>query len=176
MLLTDPIQAKDFVARTGVDALAIAIGTSHGAYKFTRKPTGDILAIGRIAEIHAAIPSTHLVMHGSSSVPQEWLEIIRKYGGDIKETYGVPVEEIQRGIKSGVRKINIDTDIRLAMTGAIRKSFADFPSEFDPRKALIEARKAARGICKARFEAFGCAGQAPKIKPIALETLAKRYH
>ena len=176
MLLTDPIQAKDFVARTGVDALAIAIGTSHGAYKFTRKPTGDILAIGRIAEIHAAIPSTHLVMHGSSSVPQEWLEIIRKYGGDIKETYGVPVEEIQRGIKSGVRKINIDTDIRLAMTGAIRKSFAEFPSEFDPRKALIEARKAARGICKARFEAFGCAGQAPKIKPIPLETLAKRYH
>ncbi len=176
MLLTDPVQAKDFVARTGVDALAIAIGTSHGAYKFTRKPTGDILAIGRIAEIHAAIPSTHLVMHGSSSVPQEWLEIIRKYGGDIKETYGVPVEEIQRGIKSGVRKINIDTDIRLAMTGAIRKSFADFPSEFDPRKALIEARKAAKGICKARFEAFGCAGQAPKIKPIALETLAKRYH
>ena len=176
MLLTDPVQAKDFVARTGVDALAIAIGTSHGAYKFTRKPTGDILAIGRIAEIHAAIPTTHLVMHGSSSVPQEWLEIIRKYGGDIKETYGVPVEEIQRGIKSGVRKINIDTDIRLAMTGAIRKSFADFPSEFDPRKALVEARKAARGICKARFEAFGCAGAAPKIKPIPLETLAKRYH
>ena len=176
MLLTDPVQAKDFVARTGVDALAIAIGTSHGAYKFTRKPTGDILAIGRIAEIHAAIPTTHLVMHGSSSVPQEWLEIIRKYGGDIKETYGVPVEEIQRGIKSGVRKINIDTDIRLAMTGAIRKSFADFPSEFDPRKALVEARKAARGICKARFEAFGCAGAAPKIKPIPLETLATRYH
>ena len=176
MLLTDPVQAKDFVARTGVDALAIAIGTSHGAYKFTRKPTGDILAIGRIAEIHAAIPTTHLVMHGSSSVPQEWLEIIRKYGGDIKETYGVPVEEIQRGIKSGVRKINIDTDIRLAMTGALRKSFADFPSEFDPRKALVEARKAARGICKARFEAFGCAGAAPKIKPIPLEVLAKRYH
>jgi fructose-bisphosphate aldolase class II len=176
MMLTDPVQARDFVARTGVDALAIAIGTSHGAYKFTRKPTGDILAMGRIAEIHAAIPKTHLVMHGSSSVPQEWLEIIRKYGGNIKETYGVPVEEIQRGIKTGVRKINIDTDIRLAMTGAIRKSFAEFPSEFDPRKALIEARKAARGICKARFEAFGCAGQAPKIKPINLETLAKRYH
>ena len=132
--------------------------------------------MGRIAEIHAAIPATHLVMHGSSSVPQEWLEIIRKYGGNIKETYGVPVEEIQRGIKSGVRKINIDTDIRLAMTGAIRKSFADFPSEFDPRKALIEARKARAGICKARFEAFGCAGQAPKIKPINLEALAKRYH
>ena len=176
MLLTDPAQAKDFVARTGVDALAIAIGTSHGAYKFTRKPTGDILAIGRIAEIHAAIPTTHLVMHGSSSVPQEWLEIIRKYGGDIKETYGVPVEEIQRGIKSGVRKINIDTDIRLAMTGAIRKSYAELPSEFDPRKAFTEARKAAKGICKARFEAFGCAGAAPKIKPIPLEVLAKRYH
>ncbi len=176
MLLTDPAQAKDFVARTGVDALAIAIGTSHGAYKFSRKPTGDILAIERIAQIHAAIPSTHLVMHGSSSVPQEWLDIIRKYGGDIKETYGVPVEEIQRGIKSGVRKINIDTDIRLAMTGAIRKSYAEFPAEFDPRKAFTEARKAAKGICKARFEAFGCAGAAAKIKPIPLETLAKRYH
>jgi fructose-bisphosphate aldolase, class II len=176
MLLTDPVQAKDFVARTGVDALAIAIGTSHGAYKFTRKPTGDILAMDRIAQIHAALPSTHLVMHGSSSVPQEWLEIIRKYGGDIKETYGVPVEEIQRGIKHGVRKINIDTDIRLAMTGAIRRSHAENPSEFDIRKSFGEARKAARSICKARFEAFGCAGMAPKIKPIALEALAKRYH
>jgi fructose-bisphosphate aldolase class II len=176
MMLTDPAQAKDFVTRTGVDALAIAIGTSHGAYKFSRKPTGDILAIERIAQIHAAVPATHLVMHGSSSVPQEWLEIIRKYGGDIKETYGVPVEEIQRGIKTGVRKINIDTDIRLAMTGAIRKSFAEHPSEFDPRKAFIEARKAARGICKARFEAFGCAGQAPKIKPITFDSLARRYH
>ena len=175
MLLTDPAQAKDFVARTGVDALAIAIGTSHGAYKFSRKPTGEILAIGRIAEIHAAIPSTHLVMHGSSSVPQELLAIIRKYGGDLKETYGVPVEEIQRGIKHGVRKINIDTDIRLAMTGAIRRAFAEQPSEFDPRKYLGEARKAARAICKARLEAFGCAGQAPRIKPIALETFAKRY-
>ncbi|MDE2304115.1 MAG: fructose-bisphosphate aldolase class II [Gammaproteobacteria bacterium] len=176
MLLTDPAQAKDFVARTGVDALAIAIGTSHGAYKFTRKPTGDILAIGRVAEIHAAIPSTHLVMHGSSSVPQEWLQIIRKYGGDIKETYGVPVEEIQRGIKHGVRKINIDTDIRLAMTGAIRRLFAEQPAEFDPRKYLAEARKAARGICKSRFEAFGSAGQAAKIKPLPLEALARRYH
>jgi fructose-bisphosphate aldolase class II len=176
MLLTDPVQAKDFVARTGVDALAIAIGTSHGAYKFTRKPTGDILAMDRIAQIHAALPSTHLVMHGSSSVPQEWLEIIRKYGGDIKETYGVPVEEIQRGIRHGVRKINIDTDIRLAMTGAIRRSHAENPSEFDIRKSFGEARKAARGICKARFEAFGCAGMAPKFKPIALEALAKRYH
>ena len=175
MLLTDPAQAKEFVAATNVDALAIAIGTSHGAYKFTRKPTGDILAMDRIAEIHAAIPTTHLVMHGSSSVPQEWLAIIRKYGGDIKETYGVPVEEIQRGIKTGVRKVNIDTDIRLAMTGAMRKVFAEQPSEFDPRKALIEARKAARDICIARFEAFGTAGHAPKIKPIPLETLAKRY-
>ncbi len=175
MLLTDPAQAKEFVAATNVDALAIAIGTSHGAYKFTRKPTGDILAMDRIAEIHAAIPTTHLVMHGSSSVPQEWLAIIRKYGGDIKETYGVPVEEIQRGIKTGVRKVNIDTDIRLAMTGAMRKVFAEHPSEFDPRKALIEARKAARDICILRFEAFGTAGHAPKIKPIPLETLAKRY-
>ena len=175
MMLTDPVQAKDFVARTGVDALAIAIGTSHGAYKFTRKPTGDILAIDRIAAIHAQIPGTHLVMHGSSSVPQEWLAIIRQYGGDIKETYGVPVEEIQRGIRSGVRKVNIDTDIRLAMTGAMRQVFAEHPSEFDPRKALLAAKKAARGICKARFEAFGCAGQAARIKPVSLDDLATRY-
>ncbi len=175
MMLTDPVQARDFVAKTGVDALAIAIGTSHGAYKFTRKPTGDILAIDRIAAIHAQIPNTHLVMHGSSSVPQEWLAIIRQYGGDIKETYGVPVEEIQRGIKSGVRKINIDTDIRLAMTGAMRELFAKQTSEFDPRKALAAAKKAARGVVKARFEAFGCAGMASKIKPIALEAMAARY-
>ena len=175
MMLTDPAQAKDFVAQTGVDALAIAIGTSHGAYKFTRKPTGDILAIDRIAQIHAAVPDTHLVMHGSSSVPQEWLAIIRKYGGEIKETYGVPVEEIQRGIKSGVRKINIDTDIRLAMTGAMRQVFADQPSEFDPRKALIAAKNAARDICKLRFEAFGCAGHAARMKPISLDAMAKRY-
>ncbi len=175
MLLTDPAQAKDFVAQTGVDALAIAIGTSHGAYKFTRKPTGDILAMDRIAEIHAALPTTHLVMHGSSSVPQEWLAIIRKYGGEIKETYGVPVEEIQRGIKTGVRKVNIDTDIRLAMTGAMRQVFAEHKSEFDPRKALIEARKAAKGICVARFEAFGCNGQAARIKPVPLEEMARRY-
>jgi len=174
-MLTDPVQAKDFVAKTGVDALAIAIGTSHGAYKFTRKPTGDILAIDRIAAIHAQIPNTHLVMHGSSSVPQEWLAIIRQFGGDIKETYGVPVEEIQRGIQSGVRKINIDTDIRLAMTGAMRQVFAQQPSEFDPRKALVAAKNAARGIVKARFEAFGCAGQAAKIKPVPLEVMAKRY-
>ena len=174
-MLTDPVQAKDFVAKTGVDALAIAIGTSHGAYKFTRKPTGDILAIDRIAAIHAQIPNTHLVMHGSSSVPQEWLAIIRQFGGDIKETYGVPVEEIQRGIRSGVRKINIDTDIRLAMTGAMRQVFATQPSEFDPRKALVAAKNAARGIVKARFEAFGCAGQGSRIKPVALEVMARRY-
>ena len=175
MLLTDPAQAKDFIAKTGVDALAIAIGTSHGAYKFTRQPTGDILAIERIAAIHAAVPDTHLVMHGSSSVPQEWLAIIRQHGGDIKETYGVPVEEIVRGIRSGVRKVNIDTDIRLAMTGAMRQLFATQPSEFDPRKAMLAAKKAARGICKQRFEAFGCAGQAGKIKPVPLEAMAKRY-
>ncbi|WP_310611102.1 class II fructose-bisphosphate aldolase [Limnohabitans sp.] len=174
-MLTDPDQAKDFVAQTGVDALAIAIGTSHGAYKFTRPPSGDILAIDRIAAIHAAVPNTHLVMHGSSSVPQEWLEIIRQYGGSIKQTYGVPVEEIVRGIQSGVRKINIDTDIRLAMTGAMRQLFAQQPSEFDPRKALKAARQAAQGICEARFHAFGCAGQASKIKPIALEAMVKRY-
>ncbi len=175
MLLTDPVQARDFVVATGVDALAIAIGTSHGAYKFTRPPTGDILAIDRIREIHAAVPDTHLVMHGSSSVPQEWLEIIRRYGGDIKETYGVPVDEIVRGIRSGVRKVNIDTDIRLAMTGAMRQVFAEQPSEFDPRKALAAATKAARGICKARFEAFGCAGMAARIKPIALDDMVQRY-
>ena len=175
MMLTDPAQAKDFVVQTKVDALAIAIGTSHGAYKCTRQPSGDILDIARIAQIHAAVPNTHLVMHGSSSVPQEWLKIIREYGGDIKETYGVPVEEIQRGIRSGVRKVNIDTDIRLAMTGAMRQSFAKDPSEFDPRKSLTAAKKAARGVCKARFEAFGCAGQADRIKPMPLEAMVKRY-
>ncbi|UIF90582.1 class II fructose-bisphosphate aldolase [Cupriavidus sp. UYPR2.512] len=175
MMLTDPAQARDFVARTGVDALAIAIGTSHGAYKFSRKPTGDILAMDRIREIHEQIPDTHLVMHGSSSVPQEWLEIIRQYGGDIKETYGVPVEEILRGIRMGVRKVNIDTDIRLAMTGAIRKSLSDDRSEFDPRKALLAAKKGARSVVKLRFEAFGCAGQASRIKPVPLERVAKLY-
>lgn len=172
MMLTDPMQAKDFVDRTGVDALAIAIGTSHGAYKFTQQPTGEILAIDLIAKIHAQIPNTHLVMHGSSSVPQEWLDIIRQYGGKIKETYGVPVEEIQRGIQNGVRKVNIDTDIRLAMTGAMRKEMAQRPDEFDPRKMLIAAKKAARGICKDRFIAFGCAGQGGKIKPRSLESYA----
>ncbi|MCC9598339.1 MULTISPECIES: class II fructose-bisphosphate aldolase [unclassified Rubrivivax] len=162
-LLTDPEQAADFVARTGVDALAIAIGTSHGAYKFTRQPTGDILAIDRIAAIHAKIPNTHLVMHGSSSVPQEWLQIIRQHGGSIRETYGVPVEEIVRGIRHGVRKINIDTDIRLAMTGAMRKVMAEKPEEFDPRAFLKAATAAARDICRDRFEAFGCAGQASRL-------------
>jgi fructose-bisphosphate aldolase class II len=174
-LLTDPAQARDFVAATGVDALAIAIGTSHGAYKFSRQPTGDILAIDRIAQIHAAVPDTHLVMHGSSSVPQEWLEILRRHGGVIPETYGVPVEEIQRGIANGVRKINIDTDIRLAMTGAMRQLFAEQPSEFDPRKALAAARRAARGICEARFEAFGCAGHAGRIRPLTLSAMVQRY-
>jgi fructose-bisphosphate aldolase class II len=175
MLLTDPQQARDFVRSTGVDALAIAIGTSHGAYKFTRQPTADILAIDRIADIHRAIPGTHLVMHGSSSVPQEWLEIIRRHGGDIKPTYGVPVEEIRRGIARGVRKINIDTDIRLAMTGAMRRAFAEQPAEFDPRRALMAARQAARGIVRARFEAFGCAGHAARIKAIPLDAMALRY-
>ncbi len=174
-LLTDPEEAADFVRKTGVDALAIAIGTSHGAYKFTRKPTGDILAIERIKEIHKRIPNTHLVMHGSSSVPQEWLEIIRQYGGDMKETYGVPVEEIQEGIKNGVRKVNIDTDIRLAMTGAIRRHLDHNKSNFDPRKFLQEATVAAKDVCKARFEAFGCAGQAAKIKPIMLDNMTARY-
>ncbi len=174
-LLTDPEQAADFVARTGVDALAIAIGTSHGAYKFSRQPTGDILAIDRIAAIHARVPNTHLVMHGSSSVPQEWLEIIRNNGGAIKETYGVPVEEIRRGIRSGVRKVNIDTDIRLAMTGAMRQVMFDRPDEFDPRAFLKAATVAARDVCKARFEAFGCAGQASKIKVVPLTTMAQRY-
>ncbi len=174
-MLTDPVEARDFVARTGVDALAIAIGTSHGAYKFTRPPTGEVLAIDRIAQIHAAVPDTHLVMHGSSSVPQEWLAIIRQYGGDLKETYGVPVAEIVRGIASGVRKVNIDTDIRLAMTGAMRQVFATQPAEFDPRKALAAATQAAAGICRARFEAFGCAGQASGIKPVALDAMVQRY-
>jgi fructose-bisphosphate aldolase, class II len=175
MMLTDPAQARDFVARTGVDALAIAIGTSHGAYKFTRRPTGDILATDRIAAIHAAVPDAHLVMHGSSSVPQEWLAIIREHGGEIKETYGVPVDEIRRGIARGVRKINIDTDIRLAMTGAMRQNLSTDRREFDPRKALAAARKAARGVCRERFEAFGCAGHADRVKPVPMEAMIPRY-
>jgi len=164
-LLTDPEQAADFVAKTGVDALAIAIGTSHGAYKFSRKPTGDILAIARVKQIHARLPNTHLVMHGSSSVPQEWLAVIREHGGDLKETYGVPVDEIREGIRHGVRKVNIDTDIRLAMTGAMRRTMARSPQEFDPRKFFKDAMGAARGVCVERFEAFGCAGMASRIKP-----------
>lgn len=175
MLLTDPEQAADFVRKTRCDALAIAIGTSHGAYKFTRKPTGDILAIDRIKQINQRIPNTHLVMHGSSSVPQEWLEIIRANGGEMKETYGVPVEEIQEGIKHGVRKINIDTDIRLAMTGAIRRYLNRDKKEFDPRKFLKDAMQSAKEICKARYVAFGCAGQAGKIRPLPLEKMADRY-
>jgi fructose-bisphosphate aldolase class II len=174
-LLTDPEQAADFVKRTQLDALAIAIGTSHGAYKFTRKPTGDILAIDRIKEINRRIPNTHLVMHGSSSVPQEILEEIRKYGGQIKETYGVPVEEIQEAIKYGVRKINIDTDIRLAMTAAIRRTMAEDPSKFDPRDYLKPAREAAKKICIERYQQFGAAGKASLIKAVSLNEIAKRY-
>jgi fructose-bisphosphate aldolase class II len=162
-LLTDPDQAADFVARTGVDALAIAIGTSHGAYKFSRKPTGEILAISRIKEINRRIPNTHLVMHGSSSVPQELLAQIRQYGGQMKETYGVPVEEIQEAIKYGVRKINIDTDIRLAMTGAVRKFLHENPDKFDAREWLKPAREAAKAVCRQRYEEFGCAGQAARL-------------
>ena len=174
-LLTDPEQAADFVKRTQLDALAIAIGTSHGAYKFTRKPTGDILAIGRIKEIHKRIPNTHLVMHGSSSVPQDLLEIIRAHGGSMKETYGVPVAEIQEAIKHGVRKINIDTDIRLAMTGAIRKYLVENGEKFDPRDYLKPAREAAKAICRQRYVEFGCTGQAAKIRPQPLEQIARRY-
>jgi len=174
-LLTDPDQAVDFVQRTQVDALAIAIGTSHGAYKFTRKPTGDILAIDRVKEIHRRLPNTHLVMHGSSSVPQDLLAAIREFGGDMKETYGVPVEEIQEAIKHGVRKINIDTDIRLAMTAAIRRFLVENPSKFDPREYLKPAREAAKKICIERYEQFGTAGQADKIKPVPLSEMARRY-
>lgn len=174
-LLTDPEEAARFVAATKVDALAIAIGTSHGAYKFTRPPTGDILAINRIKEIHKRIPDTHLVMHGSSSVPQDWLAIINEFGGDMGETYGVPVEEIQEGIKHGVRKINIDTDLRMASTGAIRRYLAKNPKEFDPRKYLQAATDAMYEICKARYEAFGTAGQASKIKVMSTEIMTARY-
>jgi len=174
-LLTDPEQAADFVRRTQVDALAIAIGTSHGAYKFSRKPTGDILAIGRIREINARLPNTHLVMHGSSSVPQELLAEIRAHGGDMKETYGVPVEEIQQAIRYGVRKINIDTDIRLAMTAAIRRYFVQNPDKFDPRDYLKPAREAARLICRQRYEQFGCAGQGSKVQALPLSVMVSRY-
>jgi fructose-bisphosphate aldolase, class II len=174
-LLTDPEEAAQFVKATQLDALAIAIGTSHGAYKFTRKPTGDILAIGRVKEIHRRIPNTHLVMHGSSSVPQELLAVIRQYGGQMKETFGVPVEEIQEAIKHGVRKINIDTDIRLAMTGAVRRFLAENPEKFDAREWLKPAREAAKAICKERYQQFGCEGQAGKIKPMTLAEVARQY-
>jgi fructose-bisphosphate aldolase class II len=174
-LLTSVEEAADFVEQTGVDALAIAIGTSHGAYKFTKPPTGAVLRIDRIKEIHARIPDTHLVMHGSSSVPQDWLEIINNYGGDMGETYGVPVEEIVEGIKNGVAKVNIDTDLRMASTGSIRKHLAENTSNFDPRKFLKESTKAMKEICKARYEAFGCAGNASKIKPVSLEAMVDFY-
>ncbi len=163
-LLTDPDEAAEFVEKTGVDALAVAIGTSHGAYKFTRKPDGDVLAMTRIEEIHAKLPNTHLVMHGSSSVPQDLQDIINQYGGEMKQTYGVPVEEIQRGIKSGVRKINVDTDCRMAITGAIRKVMHDSPEKFDPRDFLKPARAAMQEVCVARMTAFGQAGNGAKLR------------
>ena len=174
-LLTDPEQAVDFVRRTKVDALAIACGTSHGAYKFTRKPDGDILAMNVIEAIHKNLPETHLVMHGSSSVPQELQDVINKYGGEMPQTYGVPVEEIERGIKNGVRKVNIDTDCRMAMTGQFRKIAMENPTEFDPRKFLKPAMDAMADLCRDRFERFGTAGNASKIKVIAIDDMAKRY-
>ena len=174
-LLTDPDQAVEFVRETEVDALAIAMGTSHGAYKFTRKPDGDVLAMTVIEEIHRRLPNTHLVMHGSSSVPQDLQDVINKYGGEMPQTWGVPVEEIQRGIKHGVRKINIDTDNRMAMTGAIRKVFAETPGEFDPRKYLKPAMAAMQKVVEARFNEFGTAGHASKIKALPLSAMAKRY-
>ncbi len=176
MLLTSVEEAADFVKATNVDALAIAIGTSHGAYKFTQEPTGEILRIDRIAEIHARLPNTHIVMHGSSSVPQEWLKIINSYGGDMGQTYGVPVEEIVEGLKSGVTKVNIDTDLRMASTGSVRKHLQDNPSNFDPRKFLKEATDAMQGICQARYESFNSAGQASKISKIySLDEMSQRY-
>ncbi len=174
-LLTDPEEAAQFVKGTQLDALAIAIGTSHGAYKFSRKPTGDILAIGRVKEIHKRIPNTHLVMHGSSSVPQDLLDMINQYGGKMKQTFGVPVEEIQEAIKFGVRKINIDTDIRMAMTGAVRKFLAENPDKFDAREWLKPAREAAKIVCKARYIQFGCEGQGAKIKPVTMVSMSQRY-
>ncbi len=175
MLLTDVEEAADFVKKTGVDALAIAIGTSHGAYKFTKKPTGDVLRIDRIKEIHERIPNTHLVMHGSSSVPQDWLEVINTHGGEMGQTYGVPVEEILEGIKNGVRKVNIDTDLRMASTGSVRKHLMENPSNFDPRKFLKASTAGMKEICKSRYEAFGSAGMASKIKPVSLEDMVTRY-
>ncbi|MCB1881494.1 MAG: fructose-bisphosphate aldolase class II [Gammaproteobacteria bacterium] len=174
-MLTDPDEAADFAKKTKVDALAIAIGTSHGAYKFTKEPTGDILRIDRVKEIHARIPNTHLVMHGSSSVPQEWLQIINSYGGDMGQTYGVPVAEIVEGIKHGVRKVNIDTDLRMASTGSIRRHLHENTANFDPRKFLKESTKGMKEICKARYEAFGCAGHASKIRAKSLESMFMLY-
>ncbi len=174
-MLTSVDEAVSFVKDTDVDALAIAIGTSHGAYKFSRKPTGDVLRIDRIKEIHERLPNTHLVMHGSSSVPQEWLAVINEFGGDIGETYGVPVEEIVQGIKNGVRKVNIDTDLRLASTGATRRYLAQNPSQFDPRKFLQASTEAMKQICIDRYLAFGCEGMASKIKPISLDHMANLY-
>ncbi|MDO5625548.1 MAG: fructose-bisphosphate aldolase class II [Pseudomonadota bacterium] len=174
-MLTDPEEAAQFVKATQLDALAIAIGTSHGAYKFTRPPTGDVLAISRVKEIHARIPNTHLVMHGSSSVPQDLLDIINRFGGQMKQTYGVPVKEIQEAIKHGVRKINIDTDIRMAMTGAVRKFQAENPSKFDMREWMKPAREAAKAICKQRYLEFGCEGQGAKIKGMPLSVIAEKY-
>ena len=174
-MLTDPEEAAQFVQATQLDALAIAIGTSHGAYKFTRPPTGDVLAISRVKEINARIPNTHLVMHGSSSVPQDLLDIINQYGGDMKQTYGVPVKEIQEAIKYGVRKINIDTDIRMAMTGAVRKFMAENPDKFDAREWLKPAREAAKAVCKQRYLEFGCEGQGGKIKGFTLTVMAQKY-
>ena len=174
-LLTDPDQAADFVRATEVDALAIAMGTSHGAYKFTRKPDGAVLAMGVIEEVHRRLPNTHLVMHGSSTVPQDLQDEINRYGGAIPQTWGVPVEEIQRGIRHGVRKINVDTDNRLAMTGAIRKVLTETPAEFDPRKYLKPAMEAMRAVCRQRFEEFGAAGHADKIRPLPMSAMAKRY-
>ncbi|MGB3558727.1 MAG: class II fructose-bisphosphate aldolase [Geitlerinemataceae cyanobacterium] len=174
-LLTDPDEAVEFVERTQVDALAVAIGTSHGAYKFTRKPTGEILAISRIEEIHSRLPNTHIVMHGSSSVPQEWLDMINQYGGEIPETYGVPVEEIQKGIKSGVRKVNIDTDNRLAITAAFREAAAKDPSNFDPRHFLKPSIKYMKQVCSDRYQQFWTAGNASKIKQVSLDEFARKY-
>ena len=174
-MLTDPEEAAQFVAATQLDALAIAIGTSHGAYKFSRPPTGDVLAIARVKEIHARIPNTHLVMHGSSSVPQDLLDIINQFGGQMKQTYGVPVKEIQEAIKHGVRKINIDTYIRMAMTGAVRKFQAENPDKFDMREWMKPAREAAKAICKQRYGEFGCEGQGAKIKGVPLSVMAEKY-
>jgi fructose-bisphosphate aldolase class II len=174
-LLTDPDQAVDFVEQTQVDALAVAIGTSHGAYKFSRKPTGEILAISRIEEIHRRLPNTHLVMHGSSSVPEDLIALINQYGGAIPETYGVPIEEIQKGIKSGVRKVNIDTDNRLAITAAVREALAANPKEFDPRHFLKPSIKYMQKVCAERYQQFGTAGNASKIKQLSLEDFAAKY-